>query len=95
MSLYFRRNQDREDKSMMACISTVTPVLTGMALLMMATTWGSFDQVVAGDVSPVEYSSGRGGSRQLSSSCRNADDALDPTKVISYVGESAASHLTR
>ena len=79
---------------MMACISMVTPVLTGMALLIIATTWGSFGQVAAGDVSPVEYSSGRRGSRQLSSSCLNADDALDPTKVKNYVGESAASHLT-
>lgn len=59
----------------------VTQSLAAMVLLVMVTTWGSSNDVMAGDVSPVEYNSGRAGNRQLSSSCRKSDDALDPIKV--------------
>lgn len=79
---FLSKGYDTTD-SMMTGISMFTPALTAMTLLMMTTTWGGFDQVAAITVSPaVEYNGGIA-NRQLSSypSCRNGDDALDPTKV--------------
>lgn len=78
---YFFEGIDKNIVNMSGVHMMVAPTTLAAAtmVLIMAISGASFDYVVAGVVSPAKDNNVE--SRQLSSSCRNSDDALDPTKV--------------